>query len=171
MNHARIKILVAGCAAWSGWAKAKEESSLRAVTVTRARSQSQIPLSEILDIYLLPHHQFESPSHPYVMMEYVDRWSLWGVQLRSTTKPSTQWNIILAHMKHSKFNNVYILHCLKASLVVCLRLRNCMRSKTKIFSVQNFLRGNADVDAHLALYMFCDCVLTCDWILCKTKNN
>jgi len=38
----------------------------------------------------LPHHHFESPSHPYLMMEYADRCSLEGAQLHSTTRPSAQ---------------------------------------------------------------------------------
>ena len=50
--------------------------------------------------------------------------SLWGAmfppQLRSTTRPFAQWNLILAHLQHSKFNILYILHGpWNALLVVC----------------------------------------------------
>jgi len=30
--------------------------------------------------------------------------SLYGEQLRSTTRPFAQWNLILAHLQHYKFN-------------------------------------------------------------------
>jgi len=36
--------------------------------------------------------------------------SLLELRMRSTTRPLAKWNLILAHLEHSKFNIVYISH-------------------------------------------------------------
>ena len=41
-----------------------------------------------------------------------DQCSLWGAQLRRTTRPFALWNLILAHLQHSEFDIVYTSHSL-----------------------------------------------------------
>jgi len=83
-------------------------------------------------------------------------------QLHSVTRPFAQWNLILAHL-HSKLYVVQKSHSPftvgHASVVVIAHgyawLRNCVRTKTNICSVQNFLRGNTAHEAKYVLGLFC----------------
>ena len=72
-----------------------------------------------------------------------DQRSLWGAQMRRTTRAFAQWNLILAHVQHSKFDIVYRI-TLSKRFAGCIstELWNCMRTKINICSMQNFLTGN-----------------------------
>ena len=62
-----------------------------------------------------------------LLYDTAEQCSLKGAQLRSTTRPFVQWNLILTHLQHSKFPIIYIyiyllhrsLTTWNASLVVC----------------------------------------------------
>jgi len=63
-----------------------------------------------------------------------------SVQLRGTSKPFAQWNLILAHLQHSKFHILYMyishrpITAWNASLVVSTWLHSCISTKIKICS-------------------------------------
>jgi len=61
-----------------------------------------------------------------------------AAQMSSTTRPFAQWNIILTHLQHSKFNIVYISHSAftawNASLFVCLQSCAIACAKRPTFS-------------------------------------
>jgi len=48
-----------------------------------------------------------------------DLCSLWGAQLRRTSRAFAQWNLILAHLQHL-LSYMYLIPCRNVSLVVCL---------------------------------------------------
>jgi len=64
----------------------------------------------------------------------------WSAQLRSTTRPFAQWNLILAHLQYHKFNIVDI-H--RTALYRLKRFTGCasawlstfMLTKTNVYSV------------------------------------
>jgi len=73
-----------------------------------------------------------------------------GAQMRCTTRPFAQWNLILAHLQHSKCNIVYIYrvisciytgHVALKCFISCAftRVRNCMLKQ--IFALWNILLG------------------------------
>ena len=86
----------------------------------------------------------------------LNQWSLWGTQLRRTSRPFAQRSLILAHFQHSKFNTVYIsrnpFNNWNASLVV--RLHGCAVAFASCATKQTFAQCRIFLERTLFLTFF-----------------